>query len=76
MFGVIRWISLGLSLFALCFSCYSCWFGYRVNGRLAKNNHKLREDNLRLLRLLAEREVEIVRLRKLLEGNNNETDAH
>ena len=68
MIAVLRWISLGLSLFALGFSCYSCWFAYSVNGKLVSNNQSLREENLRLIRVNREYEAEILRLRNLLKG--------
>ncbi len=73
MYEVMRLISLGLSLFALGFSCYSCWFAYRVNGMLVENNQRLREDNLRLLRQNGEYKLEILRLRNLLK-NEEATD--
>jgi hypothetical protein len=74
-YEILRWISLGLSLFALGVSSYSCWFAYKVNGRLRENNQSLRADNLRLLRVNKEYEAVIMRLRERLkkdEGDDND----
>lgn len=72
MYEVMRWISLGLSLFALGFSCYSCWFAYKVNGRLRNHNQELRVRNRELEVLCASYWDEICELRGMAfgEGTN------
>jgi hypothetical protein len=64
----MRWISLGLSVFAFGFACFSNWFAFKVNGKLVRNNQDLREENIRLHRVNKEYEAEILRLRGLLKG--------
>lgn len=63
----MKWISLGLSIFALGFACYSAWYAFRVNNILARKNINLMAENARLTEKIEDYEAEILRLRKLLE---------
>lgn len=67
MLEVMRWISLGLSLFALGVSCYSCWFAHHVNGKLSRRNMDLIVEKVKLRKKIEEYEAEILRLRSLLD---------
>ena len=79
MYEIMRWISLGLSLFALGFSCYSAWFAHHVNRKLSRRNMDLFVEKVELWKQIEEYEAEIQRLRNLLEsrgvsdeGNNDD----
>ena len=65
---VMRWVSLGLSLFALGFSIYSTWYAYAVNRKLSRRNMELFVEKVKLWKQIEEYEAEILRLRKLLES--------
>lgn len=67
MLEVMRWISLGLSLFALGFSCYSAWFAHYVNRKLSRRNMDLFVEKVKLWKKIEEYEAEILRLRSLLD---------
>lgn len=77
MYEIMRWISLGLSLIALGFSCYSAWFAFYVNKKLSRKNMDSFVEKVGLWEKIEEYEAEILRLRNLLmsKENNNETDA-
>ena len=62
---ILRWISVGMSLFALCVSCYSSWLSFGSNQRLVSENAKLRAKCL-------DYEAEIIRLRNELKIKENE----
>lgn len=66
MWEIMRWISLGLSLFALGVSCYSYWFTHHVNRKLSRRNMDLFVEKVKLLKKIEEYEAEILRLRGLL----------
>jgi hypothetical protein len=71
----MRWISLGLSVFALGFACYSAWYAFYVNKILARKNINLLGENARLREKIEDYEGEIFRLRNMLnrmEQNENE----
>lgn len=62
----MRWISLGLSVVALGFACYSAWYALYVNKILARKNINLYGENARLREKIEDYEGEILRLRNLL----------
>ena len=66
MLEVMRWISLSLSMFALCFSVYSCWYAHHVNRKLSRRNLDLFVEKVKLWKQIEEYEAEILRLRSLL----------
>lgn len=68
MYEIMRWISLGLSLFAFGFSCYSAWFAHHVNRELSRRNMDLFVEKVKLWKKIEEYEAEILRLRNLLNG--------
>lgn len=70
MLEVMRWISLGLSLFALAFSIYSYWFAIDVNKKLHRRNLDLFVEKVKLWKKIEEYEAEILRLRNLLNGKD------
>lgn len=76
---IIRWFSLGLSVVALGFSCYSAWFAFYVNKKLSRRNMDLFVEKVGLWKQIEVYEAEISRLRNLLEsrgvsdeGNNDD----
>jgi len=71
MIEIMRWISLGTSLFALGFSSYSCWLSFRQNKRLFHRNMDLLVENVKLRKKNEEYEAEILRLRNLLKFEEN-----
>lgn len=74
MLEIMRWISLGLSLFALCVSSYSCYFTFKVNKDLRRRNMDLFVKNVELARTNREYEAEIQRLNNLLKLKEKEYD--
>ena len=68
MYEVMRWISLGLSVVALGFSCYSAWFAFYVNEKLSRRNMNLFVEKVGLWEQIEAYEAEISRLRNLLES--------
>jgi hypothetical protein len=66
MLEIMRCISLGLSLFAFGFSCYSAWFAHHVNKKLQRRNMDLFVEKVKLTEKIGEYEAEIYRLRDLL----------
>lgn len=74
MYEVMRWISLGLSLFALCFSSYGMWFSFHVNEKLRRRNMDLTMENVKLRKKIADYEAELLRLRNLLMNKENNND--
>lgn len=59
----MKWISLGLSILALGFACYSAWYAFYVNKILARKNINLLGENARLREKIEDYEGEIRYLR-------------
>ena len=66
MLEIMRWVSLGLSLFAFGLSCYSNWYACHVNRKLSRRNMDLFVEKVKLWKKIEEYEAEIARLRNLL----------
>ncbi len=66
MYEVMGRISLGLSLVALGFSCYSAWLAFHVNKDLSRRNMNLFVEKVGLWEKIEAYEAEILRLRNLL----------
>lgn len=66
--GVMRWISMGLTLFSFGIAMYSLWLSGRQNRKLVLKNRELMVENAELR---AQRDLyweEIVELRERLYG--------
>ena len=69
---IMRWISLGLSLFAMCISSYSLWLSVKRNRDLFRKNLDLTVENAELRALCDSYWEEIVELReRVFDGEEN-----
>lgn len=74
---IMRWIGLGMSLFAFAVSCYSLWLSCHTNKDLSRRNADLYIETAKLRKKNEEYEAEILRLRGLLElrGERNDLEC-